>query len=270
MTDTPQAPQPVGYTDADPCPRIEVTVPPGADNHFLSVFRWDSAGRTAVRGAAHASISGTFFVVDFEAPLGEPVSYTAIGYDTQDRPSEPSLVSTAVTLAGDGGCPWVHDPLIPSGATRWLVTDWTERTHGRDRSVLWPIVSDVAVVITGPRQKPASTMELITRTDGDAQALVVLSDSPALLIRPDPSWGWRYGYYNVGELEERRRVPGRPANPDRLWSLPLTPVAPPPPELEAPAHTWAEVIRLYDRWRSVVATKRSWLDLIRDPDPAAP
>lgn len=115
---------------------------------------------------------------------------------------------------------------------------------------------------------------MLTRTDGEARALVILSDAPAVLIRPDPSWGWPYGYYSIGELPEDRRVPGRPANPDRLWSLPLTPVAPPPPELEAPAHTWAEVIRLYTTWSadasSVVAIKASWLALIRDPDPAAP
>lgn len=265
MTATLAAPVAVARTTPDPCPRVEVTVTPQADTSTVTMYRTSASGRVTVRGAVRAPVAGPLLVVDYEAPFGEQVSYTAVAYDAAGTPSAESPGSAPILLAVTG-CPWAQDPLDPSTAMTLSPTDWQTRTFGRDSDELWPVASKSAVVLTGPRRNPGSEMTVITRTLGDAERLLALADVPVVLIRCDPSWRWRGGYFGIGELDNAGRV-REMTHADQLWTLPLTPAVPPPADLAPAVHTWAEVVSLYATWADLVAAKATWADVVRNPDP---
>lgn len=265
MTLQLDAPTVTARIDANPCPRVEVTVTPKADTVTVTVWRSSAAGRVQVRGAYRLPLSGPLLVVDYEAPFGDPATYSATAYDGAGTAATESPSSAAAILAVPG-CPWVQDPTDPASAMVWIATDWPDRTFGRDSAELWPVASKTAVVLTGPRRAPISTMTVITRTLTAADGLLALADVPVVLVRTDPAWRWRGGYFAMGEVVETGRVYD-PTHPDQLWTVPLTPTVAPPPDMTVPLYTWADVKRLYATWADVKAAKATWQDLLRNPDP---
>lgn len=266
MTTAPAAPVAVARTTANPCPRVEVTITPAGDNATITLWRTDPTGSSIVRGGDRVPVSGPVLVVDYEAPFGVAVTYAAIGYSAAGEASPSSPSSAPVTLAVTG-CPWVQDPTDPGTAMVWQLAEWPQRTHGRDDETLWPVTSDVAVVLTGPRRQPTSTMTVLTRAAAQAAALLLLTDLPVILVRTDAAWRWRGGYFATGEVVENPHVVGVPTDQDRFWQVPLTPVAPAPAGGVVAYNSWADVVDLYPTWAAVVATKPSWLELVRNPDP---
>lgn len=267
MTVTPGVPVVTGFSTDDPSPRAEIVVTPGGDNQRITIWRYSSRGREAVRGAQFALVSGPFLIVDYELPVYEAVQYTATGYDAAGIPSPESGQSDPVTLTPPEGCPWFADPLRPASSMRIQVVDWQTRVHARESSILWPELSDTAVVVAGTRRQPASTVRLRTTAADDLTRLTALSQAPRVLIRFDPSWApWRDVYVHVGDLTEERANHKR-SDGQRFWSAPLTPVRSPSPSLAGSLHTWGEVVATYATWADVIAAKATWLDLIRNPAP---
>lgn len=114
MTTTPPAPTLTAYTDADPCPRVEILITPmpaGVDE--ITIYRSWQGQRSVVRGASRAEVAGAFLVVDYEAPLGTSIVYTSIGYDASGVPSQESAGSTVTVSVSDA---WIQDPLDPTSA----------------------------------------------------------------------------------------------------------------------------------------------------------
>lgn len=266
MTTPPAAPTLVANEDADPCPRVEVTVEPGADNQTLTLYRQDAGGSSPVRGGWRIEVSGPALVVDYEVPFGQPVTYFAVGYDADGNASAPGPASQPVTV-DSGGCPWVQDPTNPESAARWQVVDWEGMEYGRSATVLRPMLSPTAIAVIGVRQEPESEMVARTTTDSAAAALRALCAVPVLLIRPDPSWGWPARYWLVGDLTETRQAPHTGDDPRRLWTLPLTAVDAPSATLLTFPYVWADVVAYWDTWADLIAGKATWLDVMRDPAP---
>lgn len=266
MTTAPAAPTCVAYEDAEPCPRVEVTVTPGADNTTVTVYRSDSGGTHPVRGGWRIEVSGPALVVDFEVPFGQSVVYFAVGYDDAGNPSPAGPTSQPVTV-DSGGCPWVQDPTDPTTATRWQLVDWEQMEYGREATVLRPMLSATAVAVIGVRQDPESEMTVRTRTDGEAERLRALCAVPVLLVRPDPTWGWPARYWLVRDLDERRQAPKNPADSRRLWTLPLTAVDAPSASLIVFPYVWADVVAYWATWADLMADKATWLDVQHDPAP---
>lgn len=114
MTTTPPTPTLTTFTDADPCPRVEVLITPmPVDVDTITIYRSWQGQRDIVRGANRAVVAGDHLVVDYEAPLGLSVSYSAVGYDSSGVPSAES--STAVTTVSVVDA-WLQDPLDPTSA----------------------------------------------------------------------------------------------------------------------------------------------------------
>lgn len=268
MTTAPATPTVTVASDMKPCPRATITVVPAADNDSITIWRYDAEGiRTPVRGAARAPVAGTFVAVDYELPFGLPVTYTAVGFDTAGRPSEPSNPSAPVKIDYTG-CPVAMDPTDPATAHLWNLQSWPERIHDRDAEVLWPLASDVATVLCGPRRKPGSTMTVITRTAEQAAALYRLITVPIIQIRCDGKWRWRAGYFHTVQVGETPHLPYKQTDHIVLWELPLIPAAPPPPELHVPVHTWDEVAALYANWDpKLIGAVASWNQLVLNPKP---
>ena len=98
---------------SDPCPRVGVTITGlGVGASVVSVWRTADGERSSVRGARRLPMSDASYVVDFDAPLGRPVSYEV---EVISGPSGPSRVtSSSVTVNATTG--WLMDPLIPQTA----------------------------------------------------------------------------------------------------------------------------------------------------------
>lgn len=113
MSDTPPAPTLTVDTDANPCPRIEVLITPmPTDAATVTVWRNYAGTRSIVRGASNTPVSGDHLVIDYEAPLQTPVTYTVQTADPSGTPSQLSDPSLQVTV--DEPRAWLQDPLDPS------------------------------------------------------------------------------------------------------------------------------------------------------------
>lgn len=181
----PAAPQLVVGTDADPCPRVEITVPtvpPGAVT--ITVWRQWSGRRTQVRDAVDAAVSGAFFIVDYEAPLGVQVTYTC---ETKDANGAVSELSDATTATVNVSTIWMQDALDPNSAIEVQSSGTTGITAIGDSfapmayeltgSIL-PIAGSRDSVAVGGTRRAASQipLNLITRSLADTAAVRALWD----------------------------------------------------------------------------------------------
>lgn len=102
----------VAKTDA-PCPRVEVTITNlSTGTTIYNLWRTSDGVRKIVRGARNRSTVGSDAVVDYESPLGRPITYdievvtgTTVGLATV--PATTTVTSTTW---------WIQDPLVPSTA----------------------------------------------------------------------------------------------------------------------------------------------------------
>ena len=106
------------YTDANPCPRVEVLVSPmPAGAATITVWRNYAGRQDVVRGASNVTVSGDALVDDYEPPFGVPVYYTFQPYDNTGTPIGIPTASNTVTL--DVADAWAQDPLDPSTSMPW-------------------------------------------------------------------------------------------------------------------------------------------------------
>lgn len=93
------------FTDAAPCPRVEVFFPSfDVGTVSVTVYRFAGGREFQVRGAVRAATAGALSRVDFEVPFNEPVSYRAEQFDAAGV----SLGFTASTTLGDQYTAWVE------------------------------------------------------------------------------------------------------------------------------------------------------------------
>lgn len=193
------APTLTAYTDAAPCPRVEVFFPSFAvGTATVTVYRLAGGQERQVRGAVKAPTGGTLTRIDFEVPFNMPATYRAEQFDAAGI-SLGFTPSASVTVASDAT--WMHNPLNPEGATvvffgedgGWSVTRPTPGVVSR------PLGRRVGVVLSEPRQGVVG-LRLTVRTSGDDDAdrvQAMLGDNnmpPVLCIR-------------LGVQDQRLRVP---------------------------------------------------------------
>lgn len=138
------APTLTTFTDAAPCPRVEVffdSFAPGTAS--VTVFRLAAGREYRVRGAVRAATAGTLTRIDFECPFNVLVTYRAEMFDaaglslgfTDSAELGDILVGLAPgddvvpaddllaieTISGTGLVSlhtWLHNPLNPAGAVK--------------------------------------------------------------------------------------------------------------------------------------------------------
>lgn len=181
MTTTPPAPTLVAHTDADPCPRVEITVTPmPVDADTITVWRSWAGRRTQVRDAVGVTVSGDYFVVDYEAPFGVPVTYTCETADAAGVPSELSAGTSATVAVTEI---WMQDPLDPASAievattgssagVRALADSFTGHTAEMPAETVTVIGSGEPIALGGTRQAPSQVpLKVKARTVADAEAV---------------------------------------------------------------------------------------------------
>lgn len=194
MTTTPPAPTLTVFTDADPCPRVEVLISsmPG-DVDEITVYRSWLGNRVEVRGGKRAEVAGAFLLVDYEVPLGTPVSYSSVGYDVAGIPSLESPLTTQTVSVADV---WLQDPLDPTTALAAGLanprSDLMVVAPSFDQGVYTSEVvkstvvgSSLPVARPGTRQAASGMpLTIVAGTPSDSAALGMLLDqSPVLCVR---------------------------------------------------------------------------------------
>lgn len=187
MTTTPPAPTLVAYTDADPCPRVEITVTPmPGDADTITVWRSWAGRRTQVRDAVGVTVSGDYFVIDYEVPFGVAVTYTCETADAGGVPSELSAGSSVTVAVTEI---WMQDPLAPTSAlevatttgssigVRALADSFAGHTAEMPAETVTIIGSGEPVALGGTRQAPSGVpLKIKARTQADADAVRSLWD----------------------------------------------------------------------------------------------
>lgn len=150
-----------GFPDFSPCPRVGVTITGlGAGDSVVSVWRSADGVRFPVRGARRALLNDASYIIDYDAPLGRPVSYEV---EVVSGPAGGSRVmSGVVSLDTAEGC--IMDPLIPQSAVPisrrmtsagnpvFQVSAMREFEYQADVSVFKVMGSDRPLALTGQRQ----------------------------------------------------------------------------------------------------------------------
>lgn len=114
---------------ASPLPSVEIywsTLPAGTDS--ISVYRLAEGERVLVRNASAVSASGSFAIVDYEAPFGTPLVYSAETFIAGVSDG----TSTTATITLDIAQIWIQDPLDLTSAVSVSVAGGTDYTLAKD------------------------------------------------------------------------------------------------------------------------------------------
>ncbi|SOD72717.1 hypothetical protein SAMN05892883_2067 [Jatrophihabitans sp. GAS493] len=273
MTTTPPTPALTPHTNAAPCPRIEVLIAtmPG-DAVTITVYRSWSGRKAAVRDANGAPVSGDFLVIDYEAPLGVPVSYSCVTTDVSGIPSSESALSTPSTLSVVQA--WVQDPLDPSSAMPigmnkqqagiWFQVDsFSQLSYGLSSSVSEVIGSGLPLGIAGTRQQASAVpLQVKTRTPGLAdQFRDLLAQAYPLCLRTPVKLPVLDGltYLDIPVITEAPVI----TPPSSTFTMTVQAIQGPGLDVVVPVRTWDDVATEGATWNDIAALYSTWIDVQR-------
>jgi len=185
-------------TDA-PVDRAGITITGlGVGESIVSVWRTADGERNPVRGARRVTMNDAAYVVDFDCPVGRPVSYEV---EVLSGPSGASRVtSSAVTVYSGTG--WILDPLVPQSAVRVTggkdgdgpylrASALSDLEYTADVSVFNIMGSSKPLALFGQRmaERGVDTSMGTRSAEANTQLKNLLRSSAQLLFKPDPSWG---------------------------------------------------------------------------------
>lgn len=181
-----------------PCPRVGVTITGlTVGVSVVTVWRTADGERNPVRGARRAVMNDAAFVVDWDAPLGRPVTYEV---EVISGPAGASR-TTSEPVSVDSVTGWIMDPLIPQTAVPVVGGDGDEvylrpsalaaleyKANVRIYDVMG---SNKPLALFGPRMA-ASGVDTSMGTQSaeqNARLAKLLQSTAQLLFRPLPAWG---------------------------------------------------------------------------------
>ncbi len=116
------------------------------------------------------------------------------------------------------------------------------------------------IAVSNVRGSRRWTMYLRTLTAADATNTdLLLASGDVLLVQAPPSCTVETGYVAVGDVE-RSLHPLRPLR--KTFTLPMTEVATPGPDVVGSTSTWQTVLNTYATWADLLATVATWADLL--------
>ncbi|MGW7350939.1 hypothetical protein [Streptomyces sp. NPDC054784] len=226
--------------------------------------------RSLVRGAdglidQQVIVSDAYTVVDYEAPLGVPVTYQiefrnpATGAITGTRSSD------MLTLAVGRNDVWLTDPIEPQRNLR--LTGQSPPSWERDVEAAEFRVRGrrTPVILTDVRSGFSGEIRVFTQTDEERRRLHFLLDTGhTVLIRTAPGTGLEDVYVQVGSITEGRVTDYAPEQL-RSWTLALTEVdRPTGGQAGSATRTWQDVRTANPTWGNVLARYATWLDVLLD------
>lgn len=201
------------FTDAAPCPRVEVffeDFTPGTSH--VTVYRLAGGREFQVRGAVMAPTGGTLTRIDFEAPFNVSVTYRAEQFDAAGislgfTPSTtlgdvleglapedslapapdlpPSVMTVGTGLISDDA--WMHNPLNPQGSVRVTLLNSAVRSLSRrvPGEVSYPLGRRVGVMLSEPRRGlSGAVFDVFAETHSEADRVQEMIGSYAISAVP--------------------------------------------------------------------------------------
>ncbi|MFE4229123.1 hypothetical protein ACFRJ8_14685 [Arthrobacter sp. NPDC056886] len=183
-----------------PCPRVGITITGlGVGDSVVSVWRSADGLREPVRGARRVTLVDSTYLIDYDAPLGRPITYeveVVSGPSGADR-----VTSSSVTVNSLTG--WLMDPLVPQSAVPIIGTHDTDGTpylrgealaqleYSADVSLINVMGSDKPMALFGQRMAARGVpLSMGTRSaEQNAKLKSLLMSSALLLFRPVPGFG---------------------------------------------------------------------------------
>lgn len=183
-----------------PCPRVGLTITGlGVGDSVVSVWRSADGERSPVRGARRVTLVDSAYLIDYDAPLGRPVTYEVeviSGPTGADR-----VTSSSVTVASVTG--WLMDPLIPQSAipvvgsrdgngTPYLRSEsLAALEYAADVSLINVMGSDKPLALFGQRMAARGVPLSMGTTSAEQNKKLkdLLMSSALLLFRPVPGFG---------------------------------------------------------------------------------
>lgn len=200
--------------------------------------------------------------------------------DYEFAPNVPNIYRAVVSGAVVGSAqitPHLDRPWIKSIARPFLnrplpmVEDISPITRPARAGVFDVQGRSFPVAVSSVRGSRQWNLTVLTEGLDEARTLDrILASGDVLLLQVPPGSNTPAGYVTVGDSTEQR-FPGQGGNPGepRRWTLPLTEVAPPGPEVVGATVTWQSVINAYATWADVIAAHDTWAsvaELIGDPE----
>lgn len=266
----------IGYTDA-PVPRVGITVDglDGVGPSTVTVWRSTTGGkRRKVRGWDARIVFGSDFTLDYEAPLGRPVTYDLQVISGAVIPADQTATVTLDVTTG-----YIQDPLLPLGSVAvsgdrdslfFKGTAFQALEYAVASSEVAVLGSDEPVALTGQRLAASGiSMDMVTKAAEQGAALRAVLRSPLVLVRPLPNWGPLPDLiYTVPSVVEQP-IDVSWGGSNTQWTLRGNSVAPPSIQVLVALWTYDQVNALWstydDAQAAASAAAATYLDDQRDP-----
>jgi hypothetical protein len=154
--------------------------------------------RNPVRGARRITMNDAAYVVDWDAPLGRPVTYEV---EVITGPAGASRTTSDV-VSVDSETGWISDPLIPQTAVPVVGGDGDDAVYLRPQALaeleysadvqMFDIMgSDKPLALFGQRmaERGLDTSMGTNSAEQNARLKKLLKSTAQLLFRPLPAWG---------------------------------------------------------------------------------
>ena len=212
----------------------------------------DGTHWTTVRGGAEVPVSGsdTASLDDYEFAPGVQNTYRVTGgadvYTDTVTPAQTSVWLKSITR-----------PFLNRAVD---VVDYSEIVRPARNGVFEVIGRSFPVGITDVRSSRRWTLDLHTLTVADADVLdLVFASGDPLYVQVPAGSDIPSGYVVVGDVT-RSKWGVRSGR--RFFSLPLTEVAAPGPDVVGSTVTWAALIAEFGTWADVLAEFGTWADVL--------
>lgn len=267
------------FIDA-PCPRVGITVDGLSTSGPSRVTVWRSTAdgqRRKVRGWDRRQVYGSEYAIDYEAPLGRPVTYSLVVDVGAVVP--PTVTATVVLNAATG---FIQDPLLPLGAialagnrdgdtTTVMSPAFKNLEYQLDGSTVAIMGSREPVALTGQRLIAAGIdFSMVTRAAEQGTRLRNLFlDTPIVLVRPLPEWGDLPDLIYTAPAVTEKQFDTSIGGEKIAWAIVGDSVRPPSINVLVALWTYDQVAALWTTYASAqaaaTATAARYLDVQRDP-----
>jgi hypothetical protein len=264
----------------DPSPRAGITITGlGVTDSVVSVWRTADGERNPVRGARRAVMNDAAYVIDYDVPLGRPVSYEV---EVISGPSVGSRVtSSSVTVDADSG--YIMDPLFPQSAVQiarrlvdgqpaFAASAMAKLDYAADVQVFKILGSDRPMALFGQRMAAAGVdFSLITdAAEQNTRLRSLLSSAGLLLVRVPLSWtdvlpgSWFAAVSTASESPIG--APDEAGDVVTAWDLSGDTVAAPTLKVLTATFTYGDVALLFATYQQKQdAATGSYLDDLKNP-----
>lgn len=233
----------------------------GIGDSVVSLWRLADGERNPVRGVRRTLMNDSEYVVDWDAPLGRPITYEIEVISGPDGPSR----TTADDLVIPSTTGFIMDPLIPQTAVAVIGGEGDDGPYLRSKALadleyradvqLFDVMgSNKPIALFGQRmaEKGLDTSLGTHSAEQNARLEVLMKSTAQLLFKPLPGWG-ELGLSGTMFLANAvaKKIPVDVSWGGELnwWDLVSDVVSAPTIRVLTGTWTWGDVYMMFETWQ---------------------